>query len=499
MSLSVVNQLLTVLSINSKDNGNVVLLILLPIILKFIENNLKNLPTFNYKKLMTYSPFYVRPYTRTIEYNTKNSGYGEVVTYKQDIRNIIMHKSILMNIKDNFSQKYKECKIRLISIKDAGKNDDKFNYNNYSITEIPPNNVWIRINSLVELMYTTSTITVQVKDRSETEVKTSIIFRSFSKNGHLIINDFIKDSYDWYVSQTQSLLNDNRTFLYCIDNNVEDKSKKYHKRYLLSNEKTFDNLFIEDKGGILQLLDHFVNKTGKYKIKGFPYKLGMLLYGIPGSGKTSLIKAVAGYTKRNIINLSLSKIKTNQQLMEAVFDGKYNIQGIDLPITLDFSRTIFVIEDIDCISTIVNSRKDEEVEIVEKEEIKDKKDLLLEALITPCSEKREDKLDLSGILNVMDGIIDSPGRIIIITTNYPERLDEALIRPGRIDRKIHMGYIKYKEGIDMIRHYYDCLDSELLDIEDTVFDKNITPAELEQMCMEYDNINDLNNAFGIIV
>lgn len=47
-----------------------------------------------------------------------------------------------------------------------------------------------------------------------------------------------------------------------------------------------------------------------------------------------------------------------------------------------------------------------------------------------------------GLLNVLDGVVDSPGRIVIMTTNHPDALDAALIRPGRIDKKIHLDFMK---------------------------------------------------------
>lgn len=62
---------------------------------------------------------------------------------------------------------------------------------------------------------------------------------------------------------------------------------------------------------------------------------------------------------------------------------------------------------------------------------------------------RSNKCSLSSLLNVLDGVASQEGRIVIMTTNYPEQLDEALIRPGRIDVKVHMGYIS-KQGAEQI-------------------------------------------------
>ena len=51
----------------------------------------------------------------------------------------------------------------------------------------------------------------------------------------------------------------------------------------------------------------------------------------------------------------------------------------------------------------------------------------------------KDKLNLAGLLNVLDGVVDTPGRILVMTTNHPEKLDPALIRPGRINKRLHLG------------------------------------------------------------
>ena len=57
-----------------------------------------------------------------------------------------------------------------------------------------------------------------------------------------------------------------------------------------------------------------------------------------------------------------------------------------------------------------------------------------------------DKLNLSGILNVLDGVVDCPNRIVVMTSNHPEKLDPALIRPGRVNLKLYLGYIELPEA-----------------------------------------------------
>lgn len=112
-----------------------------------------------------------------------------------------------------------------------------------------------------------------------------------------------------------------------------------------------------------------------------------------------------------------------------------------------------------------------------------------------------DKLSLSGILNVLDGVVDSPGRILVMTSNHPEKLDPALIRPGRIDKKLKLGYMDNGNVLEMLEHYFQTKLSEALRnrvikaVEgDSVNFRpklEMTPAQIEQLSAEHEEIEDM--------
>lgn len=101
--------------------------------------------------------------------------------------------------------------------------------------------------------------------------------------GPTSVDDFVEKAYNWYLDELRKMEDNSRHYyeLRKMDSAEEGGSAKY-KRYKLSDEKTLDSLFFPQKEALLKLVDHFQDKTGKYSVKGYPHKLGLLLHGPPG-------------------------------------------------------------------------------------------------------------------------------------------------------------------------------------------------------------------------
>lgn len=483
------------------------------------------------------------------------------------------------------------------------------------------------------------------------------------------IDCFIDTAYRWYLDEIRKTEDNSRHYYEMKipegkkDTDDENGSNGItYKRYKLSDEKSFESLFFPEKRNLLSLVDHFTAKTGKYAIKGYPHKLGLLLYGPPGTGKTSLIKALAQYTGRSIVNVPLSRVNTNSQLMSAFFDRRYHVDGSYTPVRLDFRDVIFVMEDCDAASNVVKrrdgviagnpglsvpdrvilpkpkswwrlfleSQSSECQELVEaliaaserlaevaeeerpqilcslayrlneypalgladdaqsddkiaqaygdaveaagerKEQLTKLEEILVAHAVaiksvvdagaevseefvkqllcehetifrssgpkirtpdkhtgmagafpslghdfrpepnvqqgpapgvgmSPFFKKNPDALSLSGLLNVLDGVVDTPGRIVILTSNCPTMLDPALIRPGRVDKQLMLGYMEPEDVASMLEHYFQTVltDNQLRRVMSAVGTSSgatFTPAQVEQMAAEHDDLEDMLRA-----
>ena len=147
---------------------------------------------------------------------------------------------------------------------------------------------------------------------------------------------------------------------------------------------------------LLRDVEDFLSASDRYRRVGAPYRRGYLFHGPPGCGKTSLAKALATETRMDIYLLSLSRASmTDDVLINQIAQVR--------------ERSIVLLEDVD-VAFHGSGRK-----------------------------KKQKGITLSGLLNAIDGVVPSEGRILIMTSNHPDRIDPALIRPGRADVHYELG------------------------------------------------------------
>lgn len=254
--------------------------------------------------------------------------------------------------------------------------------------------------------------------------------------------------------------------------------------------KNLHNMYGEDFQVVSKRVNFFINNEDWYKKKGVPYTLGILIHGPPGSGKTSCIKAIANSTKRHIVNISLTENTTKTQLQNLFYNNELVINKTNPPsretLNIPCDKRVYVIEDIDCLSDVVLDRKLKEEEKKKSEEEDKKKGYVSEEGISSLKEDTDEKLNLSFLLNLFDGVLETPGRILIMSSNYPERIDKALIRPGRVDLNIEFGYCSKETIKDIIHFIYEM---PLIELENYEFaDKCYTPAQVNQFL--FNNIDD---------
>jgi hypothetical protein len=248
--------------------------------------------------------------------------------------------------------------------------------------------------------------------------------------------------------------------------------------------KDFNNVFLEEsiKERILQQLKRFKDKQW-FIDRGIPRTLGILLYGMPGCGKTSVIKAIAAHFSRNILIVDFKLIKTWKQLQLVFSQVIYDDEGENhAKRTCYHDETLYVFEDFDCMAQNFLDRKNtKDHDIISKKEKQTlkrwlrkketrrrKKQMELMQKMSnsentidrtknnvpsvnkdnysysdtdytdDSEDEKDNQLTLSNFLEILDGLIEMHGRIIIMTTNMRNMIDSALIRPGRIDLDLEL-------------------------------------------------------------
>ena len=190
---------------------------------------------------------------------------------------------------------------------------------------------------------------------------------------------------------------------------------------------------------IISDIQVFLDAEDLYNHRCTPWHRSHLYEGPPGTGKTSLAKAVADHFGLNVHYLPLADVERDTKLIQAFLEIK--------------PRSLLLIEDIDVFSSATKR----------KEKVK--------------------KSTLSGLLNALDGVATPHGLVTIMTSNHPERLDEALLRPGRVDLREHFGLAGATEIGQLLGRWFG---------EDVSFDLDIhlPPAQVTEICKRSEQLDD---------
>lgn len=334
------------------------------------------------------------------------------------------------------------------------------------------------------------------KEQSEFNGKTSYTkynyLEIFSKKIKLIdIEKWIDERINEYIQYLKTNSCDKQQLVE-ISWNPKEKDLDIHYNQWESNV-SFENRFFENKDIILNKINFFLNNPNWYKKRGIPYTLGFLLWGEPGCGKTGFIKALMNLTGRHGVSIKLNSKFDMNRLREIIFDDEI-YEDLIIPQT----HRILIFEDIDCMGEVLKDRnlkeKEKEARDNDKESLcsfqnKNKKRLEYNNdIINEIENANETNFNnnLSFFLNILDGLQECPGRIIIMTTNKPEHLDKALIRPGRIDYNIHFTKATTKDIKDILEFYWNDKVSNLT----CEINKKFSHAEIINYCRTSDSIQE---------
>ncbi len=233
----------------------------------------------------------------------------------------------------------------------------------------------------------------------------------------------------------------------------ETGTRMYCAGYL-SSKKTFDTLFYDDKDNLVKILTKFKNKALYPPNISMDNKLGILLYGPPGTGKTGTISAIANFLKRDVLSINFSEITTCKLFDEILSNAS-------------IKNNIIIFDEFDCIlDAVIGGNSQVQKKITPEEPVKmnwgellaaaegEERKKILDMIRENKKVKPEEPINLAYLLSKLDGLESNEDRIIIATTNNPDKINPVLLRPGRFDLKLCLGNCSTKMYRDILTNFY---------------------------------------------
>ncbi|XP_063948784.1 AAA-ATPase ASD, mitochondrial [Daucus carota subsp. sativus] len=261
----------------------------------------------------------------------------------------------------------------------------------------------------------------------------------------------------------------NRTRKLFTNNKEEGYAGSVWTHVAFVHPATFETLALEPglKEEIVNDLLTFSKAKDFYGNVGRAWKRGYLLHRPPGTGKSTMVAAMANLLEYDVYDLELTSVENNTELRKLLI----NTTG----------KSIIVIEDIDCSLDLTGQRNEEKKEA----ESSNARDRFKKAVTNEGKDKKTSKVTLSGLLNFIDGLWSACGseRIFVFTTNYIEKVDPALIRTRRMDKHILMSYCSFEVFKVLANKYLNIRFHELFNelfvrIEQLLGEVAVTPAQV---------------------
>ncbi|KAI8072563.1 hypothetical protein BC940DRAFT_316699 [Gongronella butleri] len=351
--------------------------------------------------------FYIAPILRTKSEDLAYRLYYLVRGRSQTLTVRVFRHDFIFNAVNNYIRKNTE-RIEGMNYAQALYTKDANNHlqSNYYTSDdddeepLPEVGLYPLVNTANSIEHNGYTITVQQHAEESGELKRNTV-------------DYLELTMEVKNGETMD------TFRDILQDWADDFNKKEKKSeislmtwntYNWDDEITFKTRSIDTvdlptgmKEMLLQDIECFMSNKAWYEMRGISYHRGYLLHGPPGTGKSSLIQALAGHLRMNLASIKLNEVNS---------DSDFQTSLAKLP-----KKTLVIIEDID-------------------------------------HYKSFDNLSHSGMLNALDGLNSSDGTIVILTANDVNKIEPALLRPGRMDMKLKLDYAVHSQMKQMYRRFF---------------------------------------------